>query len=347
VISVKKIALICNSGNPDLFEYFISKGKIKDENIVEKVHFYTNSKKISEVDFPCKISCFSRQSAGDKYLFFDFLWAFVLFFQFLFKGIRIVVFDTAHIANVPISILCKIFGIRVVLTIHDWNPHEGDNYKKVVLYNWFCREILADEFIVFSKIDYHKKKVHCLTLSGFKEKFLEKDKADSYLFFGRIEPYKGLGSLVKIVQIANERNIPIKFIIAGKGHDPNLKTLSRFDNVKIINRFIADDEIANLFATAKGCLVPYDTATQSGVIICSYSFNTPVISFDVGNLSEYIVDGSTGYLVAPKDIEEFVKCIQKMDSCYENMSNFIKTEFISKYSVEAMQKQYVELFKNL
>jgi glycosyltransferase involved in cell wall biosynthesis len=344
---MKKIALICNSTNPDLFKYFISKGKIKDLDVVNNIHFYTNSQKVSEVDFPCKISSFSKKSSGDKFLIFDFFWAFVLWVQFLLFGIRVVVFDSAHISNIPISILCKLSKIRIVLTVHDWNPHEGENHRKVVLYNWFFREILADEFIVFSSVDYLKKRVHKLTLSGFDPNFLTKNDPDSFLFFGRIEPYKGLGNLVAIAKVAKDLKISAKFVIAGKGNDPNLTELSKLDNIEIINRYILDSEIEYLFSKARACIVPYDSATQSGVVICSYSYNTPIIAFDVGNLSEYIQDGKTGFLVKHKDFNQFVQCLSIKDSDIEKMSNNIKVEFLEKYSVEAMQKQYVDLFRSL
>ena len=46
-------------------------------------------------------------------------------------------------------------------------------------------------------------------------------------------------------------------------------------------------------------VLPYKTATQSGVTQIAYNFNRPVIISNVGGLSEIVEDGVTGYVVKP------------------------------------------------
>ena len=50
-------------------------------------------------------------------------------------------------------------------------------------------------------------------------------------------------------------------------------------------------------------MLPYKSATQSGVIATAYEFNVPVIASKVGGLSEYVKDEETGILVPPDNPE--------------------------------------------
>jgi len=58
-------------------------------------------------------------------------------------------------------------------------------------------------------------------------------------------------------------------------------------------------------------VVPYVTATQSGVIQIAYSFDVPVIATRVGGLPEVVDDGATGFLVPPRSSDALVTAIQE------------------------------------
>jgi glycosyltransferase involved in cell wall biosynthesis len=45
-------------------------------------------------------------------------------------------------------------------------------------------------------------------------------------------------------------------------------------------------------------VLPYRSATQSGIVQIAYNFDTPVIATDVGGLAEIVKDGVSGLIVA-------------------------------------------------
>lgn len=133
--------------------------------------------------------------------------------------------------------------------------------------------------------------------------------APTALFFGLIKPYKGLDILIKALKQARIKIPELKLIIAGEVYGKEDKYLSLINQLHLEHavethfRYIQEDEIRNFFLRSQVCVLPYKSATQSGVIATSYEFNIPVIASQVGGLSEYVKDNETGILVPPNNPE--------------------------------------------
>lgn len=125
------------------------------------------------------------------------------------------------------------------------------------------------------------------------------------LFFGLIKEYKGLDILLKAMPIIRLAIPDIRLRIAGsvygsaKNYENLIKELNLEANVECHFRYLDDAEVAQLFAISDVCILPYKSATQSGVIATSLSYETPVIATDVGGLGEYVQHGKTGLLIPP------------------------------------------------
>ena len=63
--------------------------------------------------------------------------------------------------------------------------------------------------------------------------------------------------------------------------------------------FVPNDKVNLYFSAADVVVLPYKSATQSGVVPIAYHFNKPVVVTDVGGLSEIVNDGKTGYVIQP------------------------------------------------
>jgi glycosyltransferase involved in cell wall biosynthesis len=73
------------------------------------------------------------------------------------------------------------------------------------------------------------------------------------------------------------------------------------ERVRVHDRYVADEEVGDLVAAADCVVLPYRSATQSGVVLVAYAGGCPVISTAVGGLPEVVEDGVTGYLVPPEN----------------------------------------------
>ena len=122
-----------------------------------------------------------------------------------------------------------------------------------------------------------------------------------FLFFGRIEPYKGLDILLEAFsKIEDKSNLELKIMGSGDitPYEPELKQ----EHVFVDNRFIGDDEIESIFSHRNSVLVlPYKDATQSGVIPIAVDFDMPIIATNTGGLKEQLDDGRIGIFCEPND----------------------------------------------
>lgn len=125
------------------------------------------------------------------------------------------------------------------------------------------------------------------------------------LFFGFIREYKGLDLLIKAFADKRFRNIPVKLLIAGEFYidgKPYLELIDRLglkDEIVLHTQFIENHDIVNYFCAADIVAQPYKDATQSGVTQIAYHFEKPMLTTNVGGLSEMVPDGKVGYVVAP------------------------------------------------
>lgn len=122
------------------------------------------------------------------------------------------------------------------------------------------------------------------------------------LFFGLIREYKGLDILLEAFNSLPE---DYQLIIAGECYGPFDKYQAIIDaspakdRIHLFRKYIDDSEVKVYFSAADVTVLPYRSATQSGVSSASYHFEVPMIVTAVGGLKETIGDTGTG-LVADK-----------------------------------------------
>ena len=120
------------------------------------------------------------------------------------------------------------------------------------------------------------------------------------LFFGIIRDYKGLDLLIEALALLDDR---YELIIAGEvygsfeKYEQLIHENGLSGKVKLFNQYIDDEQVTKFFSAADVCVLPYRSATQSGIISISKYFEIPVIATNVGGLKESFEHEKTGLII--------------------------------------------------
>ncbi|AWK81318.1 glycosyltransferase family 4 protein [Photobacterium damselae] len=226
-----------------------------------------------------------------------------------------VLFTATH----PLSLLyMSIFNKNNISTvIHDplvkLNEKFFDKNILISFYFYLVNNLIerfSDKIILLSRafIDIYREKytnkevIHMP--HGFFDDFLtsSNNKKFDICFAGRITKYKGLDLLISAVEKLDDK---YSVVIAGSGNDLCLDKLTSKENYTLFNEWISDKKLCDIISSSKIVVLPYRSASQSGVITLSQACSVPVITTNVGGLGEQVTDSVDG-LVIQKENEELL-----------------------------------------
>ena len=165
-----------------------------------------------------------------------------------------------------------------------------------------------------------------------------------FLFVGRLELIKGVQTLIQ----AWEKTREVELLIVGTGtHEHQLRAQAA-SNPRI--RFLGalpQEKLGALYYHALACIVPSIVYETFGIIIIeSFARKTPVISRDLGALSEVIQDSGGGFLYRTE--EELLAAIHRTSAFPELRSELGEKgyrAFERSWSREAHLKLYFNLLQ--
>lgn len=142
-------------------------------------------------------------------------------------------------------------------------------------------------------------------------------------FLGRIEPYKGLDvfcdAVTQILYSGRIKPAQIEIVIAGRGHINEIRWNKLGCVVEFHNDFILDEQFHQLMADLDVLVLPYKSATQSGVGMMGAAYGIPIVASRVGALDQLVADGTTGILVTPSDAENLGYALAKLIESPHNL----------------------------
>jgi len=147
------------------------------------------------------------------------------------------------------------------------------------------------------------------------------------LFFGYVRKYKGLDILIEAFPKILSTNPKATLLIVGEFYDDpkeyfeQIKKLGIEKQVKVINQFVPNEDVGKYYQAADVVILPYRSATQSGILNVAYGFYKPVIVTDVGGLAEFVDEGKTGFVVKPNSPDAITDGVQKFLS-YKAQTDF-------------------------
>ena len=149
------------------------------------------------------------------------------------------------------------------------------------------------------------------------------------LFFGLIRAYKGLDILLEAFGKLPD---DYQLIIAGEPYgsfdkyQEIIDSLPNKDRIRMNLKYIKDSEVKDYFSAADLAVLPYRSATQSGISSVSYHFEVPMIVTDTGGLKETIGDRGTGIVADEctpecilKEIHRFFSEPGLQEECIRNI----------------------------
>lgn len=171
------------------------------------------------------------------------------------------------------------------------------------------------------------------------------------LFFGLIRDYKGLDTLLEAW--ARFRRSGHKLLIAGEfyaSRDKYIELIKRLgleSEIILHDHFVSDSEVRNYFSASDCVVLPYKTATQSGVTQIAYNFCTPIIVTRVGGLAEIVPDSRVGFVVE-SSVDGVLDGLERIyaDGQLEAFAEAM-TEERKRFSWEAMCDRIEELYSAL
>ena len=237
--------------------------------------------------------------------------------------------DLAHVTgaqewNPALGSALQKRGIPIVYTVHDVIHHAGTPGYFRLTEAIFRR--MPDGFVVLTAeakrelIAAGKPAAKVRVIPHGVYDFFRDADADAaregerkeILFFGRIEPYKGLPILLDAWAELAPRYPDWKLVIAGGGDVSGLGERLNAPRIELINRFVSDEEVGGLMRRAAIVALPYLSATQSGVIPTAFPFEKAIAATAVGGIPDLIRDGETGLLVEPNNTGAFRDALERL-----------------------------------
>ncbi len=170
------------------------------------------------------------------------------------------------------------------------------------------------------------------------------------LFFGFIRDYKGLDLLLKSMKMLSDE---YHLVIAGEvygsfgKYDDLISRLHIQNKVSKFVHYIDDRDVPKYFSAADVCVLPYKSATQSGIVGICYQYNLPVIATNTGSLKEMIEPFNTGLIVDEIDYKSLTNTIQKFFA--SNMGNYAQNieQYKEKYSWVNLSYSILNLYSKI
>ncbi|MDX8338078.1 glycosyltransferase [Draconibacterium sp. IB214405] len=173
------------------------------------------------------------------------------------------------------------------------------------------------------------------------------------LFFGFIRDYKGLDILLEAFADKQLRDLPVKLLIAGEFYskpDKYMEIIKKHkleEHIVLRTDFIPNTDVHKYFCASDVVVQPYKTATQSGITQVAYHFNKPMITTNVGGLSELIPNEKVGYVVNT-DQQEIADAIYKFyDLNMEVEFSANAAEEKKKYSWEVFVENLLQTYVSI
>lgn len=269
-----------------------------------------------------------------------------------------------------ISAILRLFSrTRILMLCHNVIPHERSMIDRFLAHMAFAP---AHAFLVQSgedrdnliamkkkaKVRVHPHPIYDFFKSGSVGKAearvaIEEPDGPLLLFFGYIRPYKGLRYLIEAMP-SIRKETGARLLVVGEFYEdsgPYFELVEKLDLsgcVRFVDRYVGNEEVESYFTASDLVVLPYLTATQSGIAQISIAFDRPMIVTGVGGLPEIVSPGKTGFIVPPADPVAIAKEAVSffLERKGEKMASFFEDEK-KRFAWSSLTSGIEELYREL
>ncbi len=257
--------------------------------------------------------------------------------------------------NSPSELLKALVDVPHVLKAFFQTQREYVNHSdRLVAVSNYVKKAMVDETYVWeSKITVINNGVDAEKIFSLKKEVPKNTSPVKIIYVGRIIKVKGLQKLVDALGKISNKNFILQIIGEGefKTELEKLVNLTSFkDKVKFLG-LVGHNQVLEELIKADLFVLPTLRIEGFPMTIVEAMFaGLPTVVSDIGGNSDAVVDGVTGYLVKPGNINELSEKIadlldhpEKRCQWGENARKKAQNEF----TIEKMLDKYEEVFKGL
>jgi len=265
----------------------------------------------------------------------------------------------------------KSRGVRIVWTVHNTIPHDvkyldieirlnqflSDSADLVHIMNPATPQTVAEYYQL--PLDRTVTIPHSSYLgiygsrprSEAREHFGITNDEKVVLFLGQMRPYKGLGTLLRAVELAHDESAPLVLLLAGKTDAGVLATIDSMlpPSVRVIreHNYIDDHDVDLWFAAADVAVFPYNRILNSGSVHLASTFGVPCILPNEPHLIEQFANEPwVSFFDQSDEVNSLAEALRAWEDPSGQLSDSAR-EASERYTPYAMSSAYLKAISAL
>jgi len=215
----------------------------------------------------------------------------------------------------------------------------------IVAVSNFMKNLLSN-FLPEDKITVIHNGIDIARFTHVKSRF-DFDNGIKILYLGGQSEAKGFSDVIKIGKLLKDAKKDFEIIVCGKGFNRKYETPAHF-NVK---GFIPRKHVFELLSLSHCLIFPSRTPEPFSIsILEAMAFRRPVIAYNVGGVSDAIIDGYNGFLVRRGDYKSLADKIVYLSEHPQEIKRLGENGFkvvSENYSLQSICQKYETLYQKV
>jgi glycosyltransferase involved in cell wall biosynthesis len=269
-------------------------------------------------------------------------------------------------------LIAKMFGVKVVWTIHNISNHEKRNtrYEKIcniIMIN-LCnklfvhyktgKEIVVKYYRINNKImkkletiyhgNYIKNYENSVSRYESRNILNISEKDTLFLFFGMIRPYKGILQLVQAFKSFTNKESRLLIVGSPKNETilQEILDIEKIDQrIRIIPQYISDDQIQLYMNASDAVILPFQDVLTSGSALLAMSFGKALIVPRIGCMEE-LFDAGGALLYDPQEKDGLLKALQQALAVDLNMMGQYNYSQAKRFDWDMIAEKTYEVYRD-